>query len=70
MRPQNQSASAPSGDGLGQPRVNFRQADAFYHLMEIPLVNGGVALIDDDAAAQHYFGDFACLNFPTPCTSY
>src|ERR1051325_317064 len=42
-----QSASAPSGDGFGQPRVNFRQADALDCKMEIPLTNGGVALIDD-----------------------
>jgi hypothetical protein len=43
-----QSASAPSGDGFGQPRVNFRQADALDCAMEIPLSTGGIALIDDD----------------------
>ncbi len=48
MRPQTQFASAPSGDGHGQPRVNFRQADALSLThMEIPLMNGGTALIDD-----------------------
>lgn len=47
MKLQHQFASAPSGDGFGQPRVNFRSADAFVYSMEIPLTNGGVALIDD-----------------------
>lgn len=49
MTPQEQFASAPSGDGPGQPRVNFRQADALSitSMRKIILSRGKVALVDD-----------------------